>query len=171
MLKSLLVAAALTAALAAPAQAQIVARSSDGFALQYAEGVQVATMDLPGSLAAIARWWSDDHTYSGEAANLSLVVEPGGCWCEALPDGEIFRHARVISVKDDEVVLDAPLGPLNGQATKATLTVVLTMTERGPLPLWTFEVEGPGTGAFAEGVDAVMSEAYASWVAYLASGY
>jgi hypothetical protein len=32
-------------------------------------------------------WWSAEHSYSHDAGNLSLTLEPGGCWCERLGAG------------------------------------------------------------------------------------
>ncbi len=43
----------------------------------------------------IGNWWSDAHTYSGKASNLTLRNEPGGCFCETLPGGGFVRHASL----------------------------------------------------------------------------
>lgn len=166
MLKALIAAATLVAC-ATPSHADIVQRSDDGFTLNFDAPAQMDPADFVSSVAAIADWWDDDHTYSGAAANLSLALEPGGCWCEALADGRTFEHAKVRSVSPNEIVFDAPLGPLNGKATRAELTVRWIATERGLTPMWSFEVEGPGVGAMAEGVNAVMDAGFKPWVAYL----
>ena len=36
-------------------------------------------------------WWDGQHTYSGDAKNLSLRAVPGGCFCERLADGDLAR--------------------------------------------------------------------------------
>lgn len=166
MLKAFIAAAALALG-AAPAQAEIVSRSADGFTLRFHAPAKMDPADFTASVAALPRWWDDDHTFSGSAANLSLALEPGGCWCETLADGATFEHARVRSVSQNLILLDAPLGPLSGKAARAELTIRWSAGERGLTPMWSFEVEGPGTGALTDGVHAVMDAGFKRWVAWL----
>jgi len=160
MLKTLIATAALSLT-AAPASAEIVARTPDSFTLRYAGSVGVGRGDVFGAVALINEWWDGAHTYSGDAANLTLDTEVGGCFCEALPDGTMFEHGRVIAFDDDHLTLNAPLGPLKGRTTRADLTfswpendALLEEDETGVVVV--FVVEGPGLGAFADAVDTVM---------------
>lgn len=169
MLKALLAAAA-AALLAAPASAEVVSRTADSFTLRYAVGAEIAPEDIPGTLQDLPKWWDSAHTYSGSAANLSLDLTPGGCWCERLADGTNFDHGRTVSVAPDRFVFDAPFGPMRGKATKAELTVSWPTANRGWTPTWIMVVEGPGIGAMADGVDAVMGAGYQRWLHYLEYG-
>ena len=155
-----LIVAGLALLLPTPAAAQIVERHADGFTLRYADTVEVGRGDVAMAIEAVSAWWDGDHTYTGSAANLSLDLRVGGCFCEAMADGSTFEHGRVTAFDDDHLVLEAPLGPLKGIATRAELrfswpeAASLTHDETGVVMV--FVVEGPGLGAFADAVDQVM---------------
>ena len=172
MMKSVWGALAALALLASAssAAAEVVARTADSFTLRYERGAEIDTGAIPRSLAAVGRWWDGDHTYSGDAANLSVDLTPGGCWCETLADGTDFDHGRTVSVAADRIVFDAPFGPLRGKATKAVLTVTWPPAGAGRIPTWEMVVEGPGLGAMADGVDAVMGAGFQRWLRYLEAG-
>lgn len=173
MLKSAIAAAVAGLALfaAVPAAAEVVERHADGFTLRFAAPMETSAEDLLGSLGEIGKWWDGAHSYSGDAANMTLVMEPGGCFCEALADGTAFEHGRVVSVDPvTGVQLNAPLGPLKATATKADLGFGWTSASRGWTVVMTFVVEGPGLGAFADGVDGVMGGAFSRYVRHVEYG-
>lgn len=169
MLKSLIVVAVLALS-AAPADAEVVSRTTDGFTLRYAVGAEISPDDIPAALQDLPKWWDPAHTYTGSSANLSLDLAPGGCWCEKLADGTDFDHGRTVSVAADRIVFNAPFGPLRGKATRAELSVTWPPANRGWTPTWTFIVEGPGVGAMADGVDAVMGAGYQRWLSHIERG-
>jgi uncharacterized protein YndB with AHSA1/START domain len=75
----------------------------------------------------VGSWWDSEHTYSGDAKNLSIDARPGGCFCEKLPNGGGIEHARVIYVAPREVLrLSGALGPLQASGVAGTLTWKLT---------------------------------------------
>lgn len=147
-------------AIAAPAAAEIVSRSPDGFVLRFAVGVETAPEDVVTAVSELPQWWGPAHTYTGESANLSLAFEEGGCWCETLADGTVFQHGVVTRIAADGVTMNAALGPLHEKATKAELTFGSGPENRGRLVTIDFVVEGPGLGAMADGVNAVMDQAF-----------
>lgn len=155
-----LIIAGLSLLLPTPVAAQIVDRHADGFTLRYADTVEVGRGDVAMAIESVSAWWDGDHTYTGSAANLSLDPRVGGCFCEAMPDGSKFEHGRVTALDDDRLVLEAPLGPLKGMATRAELTFswpeAASVTHDGTGVVMVFVVEGPGLGAFADAVDQVM---------------
>lgn len=157
MLNALIAGAAL-ALIAAPASAEVFEKHDDAFVLMFEAAVDRPPDAIYGAIGQISRWWESSHTYSGDAANLSLILEPGGCWCEAMADGSTFEHGRVVVANPARMVgLNAPFGPLKGVATKSDF--VLTWRAEGG-GVWTlralYVVEGPGLGAMAEPVDSVM---------------
>jgi uncharacterized protein YndB with AHSA1/START domain len=80
----------------------------------------------------LSRWWSADHTYSGDARNLSLTMRPGGCWCETLPQGGFVEHMRVVYAAPGEAVrLIGGLGPLQAMGVQGALTVTFKPREGG----------------------------------------
>jgi len=175
MLKSLLTAlAALLLTLAGtPAAAQVIERSADHFVLRYEIDLESPPEDMWVSLEEIGQWWDSAHTYSGDASNMTLVLVPGGCFCEKLADGAEFEHGRVIAADPETgVLLDAPLGPLKGKATMAQWSIGWTGAPQGGgwRLVMTFVVRGPGLGALADGVDSVMRTQYGRFTHFLHYG-
>lgn len=151
------------AGLAAPAAAEISARTDTGFTLVYSRAIDAPPDAIWSAVTRPADWWSDSHTYSGSADNIRLDPSPGGCWCEDLPGGGV-RHGEVVLAWPDRRTLrvDAPFGPLQSMGADAVLTMTWTDPEDGAgrQLRWTFVVEGPGAGAMAEVIDGVMAEQF-----------
>ena len=169
MLKSAIAAAVAGIALlsALPAAAEVVVRHTDGFTLRFAVPVGAAPIDVAMAVEDIGDWWDDAHTYSGDAANMRILMEPGGCFCESMANGEPFEHGHVSAIDAWKVVLDAPLGPLKGHTTQADLTFSWPEAGTGTMVTMTFVVEGPGLGAMAEPVNGVMQTQFSRLVRYL----
>jgi hypothetical protein len=169
-MKRLLLAAALSA-VAAPASAEVSSRSDNGFTLSFERAVTASDAAILEAIGRPGAWWSDAHTYSGSAANISLDLRPGGCWCEALPGGGV-KHAEAVLVWPERrmVRFDAPFGPLQSIGADAVLTMSWADAEGGGRRLkWTFVVAGPGAGAMADPVDAVMTEQFGRLVDHLST--
>ncbi|MEY3841685.1 MAG: hypothetical protein RLZZ542_795 [Pseudomonadota bacterium] len=145
------------------ASAEVRARTDNGFTLGYERPVRAGPDTVLETVAMPSGWWSSDHTYSGDAANIRLDMIPGGCWCEALPGGGV-KHAEVVMVWPGRrmVRFDAPFGPLQGMGAEAVLTMTWSDPPEGGERVlrWTFVVSGPGTGAMADVIDGVMTEQF-----------
>ncbi len=170
MSRTLLAATALALFAATPAPAEVVARTADSFTLRYAVGAEITPDDIPGAMTDLPKWWDPAHTFTGSAANLSLDLTPGGCWCEKLADGTDFDHGRTVSVEADRLLFHAPFGPMRGKTSRADLTVSWPAADRGRTPTWTMVVEGPGMGAMADVIDAVMGAGYQRWLRHMVGG-
>lgn len=174
MLKTLLAAGAMAAALiASPAAAQVIERSEDHFVLRHEIDLEYPPEDMWTALGQIGEWWDSAHTYSGDASNMSVTLEPGACFCERLADGTDFEHGRVVEADPETGVLfDAPLGPLKGKATMARWSVGWTGSPMGAGTrlVITYVVRGPGVGAWAEGVDSVMRIQYGRYSHFMHYG-
>ena len=154
--------AAVLAAVAGPAAAEVKARSADSFTLGYERPVTASAEAVLEAIGRPAAWWSDSHTYSGDADNITVDLRPGGCWCEALPGGGV-KHAEAVLVWPEQrmVMFEAPFGPLQSIGADAVLTMTWADAEGGGRVLkWTFSVSGPGAGAMADPVDGVMAEQF-----------
>jgi uncharacterized protein YndB with AHSA1/START domain len=155
--------AALLCAAAGPAAAEIVSQSADAFSLSYERRIPASHEAVLDALVLPGAWWSDAHTYSGDAANITIDLRPGGCWCEALPGGGV-KHAEAVLVWPERrmVRFDAPFGPLQGMGADAVLTMTWADAEDGAdrLLKWTFVANGPGVGAMAGPVEGVMAEQF-----------
>ncbi|MDP3736624.1 MAG: hypothetical protein Q8R02_04495 [Hyphomonadaceae bacterium] len=113
------------AAMAAPAFAEVKAAAADGLVFQF-KGQMAMPRDAAWTrLLAIGSWWSSAHTYSGDAANMSIDPVAGGCWCEMWSDGEV-EHGRVISMMRNDVLrFQTALGPLQDTGVSAVMTFTL----------------------------------------------
>src|SRR5690606_4060793 len=164
--------AAVVAALAGPAAAEVRTRTADGFTLTFEAPVTAPAEAVLGAVGRPAAWWSDAHTYSGSASNITVDLSPGGCWCEALPGGGV-KHAETVLVWPEQrmVSFEAPFGPLRSIGADAVLTMSWADAEDGAgrTLKWTFVVNGPGTGAMADAIDAVTSEQFGRLAEHLST--
>lgn len=143
---------AALALIAAPAQAEIVARSDSGFVIRHVAEVTASPEDAWKQLVAPADWWNAEHSFSGDASNLSLDPRAGGCFCEALPgEGEKgwlnprggVEHMRVVLVERNKALrMVGALGPLQSEALAATLTITLKPVDGGTRLTWEYVVGG-----------------------------
>lgn len=170
MLKSLIAAAALALS-ATPAAAEVVERSADHFVLRYAVVAQASPEDFIHTLEHIGEWWNPSHTYSGDSRNLSLALDAGTCFCEAMPDGSTFDHGGVYEYDPETgVLIDAALGPLRGKTTLSNWSIGWTGANRGTELVMSYVVRGEGIGAMADGVDKVMGEQFQRMVHFVEYG-
>lgn len=148
-------------AVSAPATAE--ALSADKHSFEVEEVVEIAPPPA-GAFAAfgrIERWWSKDHTYSANSANLSLHLRRGGCFCEAVQGGGI-EHLRVTFIaRPHRLVLIGSLGPLLYQATTGVMDVKSAPTPKGTRVTLNYRVIGFSKGdgdQLAPRVDNVLAE-------------
>jgi hypothetical protein len=110
----------------------------------------------------ISKWWDPEHTYTGNAGNLSLQSTPGGCFCETFPGGGFVRHMSVIYADAGKTIrLTGGLGPLQALAVMGTLTMVLVPEEKSTKAVFTYTVGGyspDGLQKYAGIVDMVLSQ-------------
>ncbi|WP_421839125.1 SRPBCC family protein [Novosphingobium sp.] len=140
-------------ALAAPAaHAEVVSRTETGFVVRLASEVSATPAEAWKTILTPAQWWQSQHTFSGDAANLSLDPQVGGCFCEVLPrpDGAPatqkpggVQHMRVIYIEPPRAMrLVGALGPLQSEALSATMTITVKPTEKGSRILFEYVVGG-----------------------------
>jgi uncharacterized protein YndB with AHSA1/START domain len=152
--------AALAVAAAAPARAEVVTAADARFVVKQAVTIAALPPAVWHALTAgIGKWWSPDHTWSGDAANLSIDPRPGGCFCEKLPDGGV-RHMQVVYVKPPELLrFEGGLGPLQEQSLTGMMTWKLAVAGEGCALEVVYRVAGAVDGsltAWAPLVDSVL---------------
>ena len=97
----------------APAGAEVRDRSASGFTVRTTVSVAAQPQRVYQDLLAIGSWWDREHTYSGDAKNMTIAAQPGGCFCEKVPGGAAVEHGRVVNVSPNKLLrLSAALGPL-----------------------------------------------------------
>ena len=157
----------VAAFVATPAQAKVIDQSDLGFTVAHTAQVAASPEDVWKMLRTPDKWWSKDHSWSGDAANFWLDSQAGGCFCEKLP-GEAggamgsVQHARIIFAKPDEMMrLSGAFGPLQSEAVTGTLTIQIRKTATGSSIRFDYVVGGYmrfQVADVAPGVDKVLGE-------------
>ena len=133
---------AVAALFAAPASAEVVSAAAGGFTVRNTVEVAAPPERVYAALGQVGRWWEKDHTWSGDAANLTLSLHPGGCFCESLPGGGV-EHMRVVLAQPGETLrLSGALGPLQEQGVSGALTIALKRKGDATEVVQTYAVRG-----------------------------
>lgn len=159
------------ALVATAAHAEVFQKAENGFVIRTGADVEALPDGAWRTLVNPSEWWSPDHTYSSDAANLSLDPRVEGCFCELLPNRDSpnaaprghVEHMRVIFIDRGRMLrLSGALGPLQSEAVTGTLTVNLKARDGGGTRiLWEYVVGGYmryKTDEIAPAVDKVISE-------------
>lgn len=138
-------------AAAAPASADVVASSPNGFHLRHSATLETGADAAYRRFTDIGAWWSDSHSYSGKAANMTMDAKAGGCFCEALPSGGSVEHMRVAFADPGKrIVLTGSLGPLLSLATVGAMDVRYSQDGARTLVTVDYRVAGFATGGAEE---------------------
>ncbi len=159
MMRPLLIAAAL---LAAPASAEVVQSSSQGFEVSHTVTV-AAPLERAWAVTLAPRlWWNKEHTYSGDSANLTIDERPGGCFCEKLPGKGGVEHMRIAYIQPPRMVrMIGGLGPLQAEGATGALAITLTKEGEGTKIVLSYVIGGyirQGPEKLAPLVDRVLGE-------------
>ena len=158
-MKSLIV--VLVLATAVPAAAEVVESTPNGFAVRntaeiaaHPSRVYNAAVDL------IGRWWNPAHTFSKNAANLTLNARPGGCLCESITNGGVVHLTVIYVAAQQEIRFAGALGPLQQTGIAGSMTWKLAESATGTSFDWSYTAGGymaGGLAAVAPAVDAVLA--------------
>ena len=148
---------------ASPAAAEVVSASANGFEVRHAVNLVTKPDVAFASFANVSGWWDGEHSYSGDAKNLSLDLRPGGCFCERIPKGGGgVEHLRVAYVDPGKrVVLTGALGPLLYEAVAGVMDVQVKSTAAGSQLTLDYRASGFANGGaekLAPLVDQVLGE-------------
>lgn len=158
------------------AHADVTAQTELGFVSRNVVMIAADPQAVWKRLLAPAGWWSSDHTFSGDAANMTLDPVAGGCFCEKLPSDDAgpakpgagaravprggVEHMRVVFIDRAKALrMTGALGPLQSEAVNATLTVTLKAGDGGTRVIFEYVVGGYmryPADKIAPAVDAVM---------------
>jgi uncharacterized protein YndB with AHSA1/START domain len=149
---------------ASAARAETTGVSANGFTSTHRDEVKASTDEVWQAMAQLPRWWSDQHTWSGKASNMTLEPRAGGCWCESWDGGQSVQHGQVLLVQPGRVIrLAAGLGPLQELPAQGVLTIVTSAQEGKTFLRMTYRVGGPpdiGLDKLAPVVDQVMGQQF-----------
>jgi uncharacterized protein YndB with AHSA1/START domain len=115
----------LLLATAATAHAEVKGAGGDNFFLLYSKRFDAPPATVYAALGKIDQWWDNEHTYSGRAANFTMELRAGSCFCEGWSGGSV-EHGRVVMAIPGQILrIQTALGPLQGRAVTGMLTFVL----------------------------------------------
>ncbi|MEP7061588.1 MAG: ATPase [Betaproteobacteria bacterium] len=167
------IAAAILAASACAAHADVKQASADGFVLSYARTLDVAPDKVYAVIPAVERWWNGDHTYSSDAANLSLRAEAGACFCERWKGNSVQHGTVVMAIRDQAIRIDGAFGPLQPMAVNAVLSIGTRAEGTGTVLTMVYRVNGSSGNVLdklAPDVDQVLAEQFKRLVSVAITG-
>ncbi len=163
----------LTAAIG-PVRAETSEVSPSGFTITYAVAVDADPQKVWQAFTQLPQWWNSAHTWSGQAANLSLDASAGGCWCEGWGNGASAVHGRVLLAIPGSVLrLQAWLGPLQEMPVAGVLSFGTARRDGATRLRVTYRVAGApeaGLDKLAPAVDGVIGEQVKRLKAYIDTG-
>ena len=163
---------------AIPSRAEVADAGDHGFTLRETATLSVPPAKAYAAMLEVGKWWGSDHTYSGDAANLSLEAKPGGCWCERLVGGGGVQHMTVVFlVPGKQVRLAGGLGPLQSMAVAGSMEWKFdpAADSKGSKVELRYAVGGYGPGGagfkeIAPGVEAVLKLQFERYKRYAETG-
>lgn len=166
-----LVAVLLT--LPAVAGAEVKMASAEGAIIVHRFQIAATPQAAWQVLVHPERYWPKDHTWSGDAANLSLAPEAGGCFCERWEGGSA-EHGRVVMARPGQLLrFRGSLGPFQEMAVTGVLTVTLAPVEAGTEAVVTYRLSGDASHEFAgfiKSVDEVIGLQFGGFAKLASAG-
>lgn len=161
--------------MARAAGAEVMDATANGFTIRYQVTIAAERAAVyKAAVEDIGKWWSAEHTISGNAKNLYVHTTVPGCFCETLGEHAAIQHLAVSFVNPGVIIrLSGGLGPLGLLGVNGNMT-------------WEFEDANPGTSfvlqyavggyldggldAIAGAVDGVLVEAVTRLKSYAETG-
>jgi uncharacterized protein YndB with AHSA1/START domain len=144
------------------ASADVVNVAANGFEVRETVHVAASPDKVYAAMLMPAHWWNSEHTFSGNAANLSLEARAGGCWCESLPGGGSVEHLRVVYLSPGKVLrLRGALGPFQALAVDGVMTWSVKSAADGSDVSFTYSIGGylkDGADDLSKAADRVLGE-------------
>jgi hypothetical protein len=138
-----------------PLRAEVIDAEKNGFTVRHEFSIAAARDDVyRAATERVGDWWSDAHTMSGDASNMSIESKAPGCFCERLGEHGSIVHMTVTFINPGVIVrLTGGLGPLGLMGVDGNMT-------------WEFNDDGDRTrvtlnyavgGYFAGGLDTLAT--------------
>ena len=144
--------------------AEVADSSAGGFTIKQTYSIKAAPMDVYKRVFRVGEWWNSQHTFSGDAHNLSIEEKPGGCFCEKMPNGGGVKHLEVaFIVPGKTIVLHGGLGPMLTMATAGSMEISLSAADGGTKLEMTYTVAGylpAGMNTWAVPADGMLKEQF-----------
>ena len=162
MLTGVLAVAILVLAVAGTASAEVKSVTANGFEVATTGTIAAPADRVYAALGEVGHWWDPSHTFSRDAANLSMELRAGGCFCERLKDGGSVQHLQVVYATPGQGLrLRGALGPLQTEGVDGTVSWTMKPGEGGTTVTLSYVVGGyirSGMEQWAPRVDRVLDE-------------
>ena len=147
------------------AHADVADSSASGFTVKISLSIAAQPAEAYRRfIHNIGDWWDSNHTFSGDAHNMSIEEKTLGCFCEKLPGGGAVRHLELINFAPGQnLVFSGALGPLQALAATGTMTIHFAPADAGTKLTVTYSVLGyqpAGMAAWAAPVNAMLTEQF-----------
>ncbi len=171
----LAVCAALALALVQGVNADVLDSAANGFTVKTTLTIQATPEDVYKRLVHdVGEWWNSQHTFSGDAHNLSIDDKAGGCFCEKLANGGSVRHLEVLyAAPGRALTLSGGIGPLQSLGVAGSMQIKLSPADGGTKLEVTYAVGGysaTGLNTWAPAADKVLAEQFTRLKNYVEHG-
>ena len=144
--------------------AEVMDSGPNGFSLVNELTIDASSAEVwRAAVDHVGQWWSNDHTISGDASNMSIDAVPQGCFCESIGDRAGVVHLTVTFVNPQIMLrLTGGLGPLGLMGVSGNMTWEFFDAGEATLVRFSYVVGGyrpEGLDGIAEPVDSVIGEA------------
>ena len=151
---------------------EVIDAGPNGFSLANELTIDAGRAEVwQAAVDHVGQWWSDDHTISGDAGNMSIEAVPQGCFCEAIGDHAGIVHLTVTFVNPQIILrLTGGLGPLGLMGINGNMTWEFFDAGDGTRVKFSYVVGGyrpEGLDSIAEPVDLVIGGALMLLKAYV----
>jgi uncharacterized protein YndB with AHSA1/START domain len=158
--------------LAQAAHGEVKLATPDALVVEHRFHIEATPEQAWEVLVHPERYWPEEHTWSGDRANLSLVPHAEGCFCERWTDASA-EHGRVIMAMPGRLLrFRGALGPFQEMAVTGVMTIRLEPGDSGTEAVVTYRVSGVASqrlGDMAQGVDPVIRQQFAGFAALASS--
>lgn len=147
------------------ATADLKSASEDGFQILISKTIPLtAEVGYHKFSREFNQWYDSRHSYTGDAANLSLDLQQR-CMLEKLPNGGFVRHMEIVFHQPGQTMrMTGGLGPLQEMGVCGSLTVRFHPIPKGGSQVQvTYNVSGQKTlqlDKIAGAVDQVLEEQF-----------
>lgn len=140
--------------------AEVIGAGDGGFQIRVTRSIALPADEVYARFTGkVGSWWSADHTWSGDANNLSIDLESGR-FLEQLPGGGYCEHLRVVHHQPGVVLrMAGGLGPLQEMGLNGVLVLRLSPDGDKTKAELSYNVSGfspAGLKAMAPFVDQVL---------------
>ena len=155
---------------AMPAAAEVTRSTDNSFVSRNEVVVSASPKEVWLALISPASWWQSEHTWSGDAKNLTLMPQAGGCFCETIPEVDepgrftlqgSVEHMRVVQAYPEAALrMVGSLGPLQSEPVTGVLTIVISKVPKGTRIVFEYNVGGSmryEVPVISKAVDGVMA--------------